>query len=126
MTKILFDTDVLIEVLRGNEEITAHVENLFRQHARLAYTPVTEAEIFRGVRSNEKNKVETTLSSLECLDINKAAGRRAGEYLRSYSKSHGVQVADALVAAAAFFYKFSLCTLNWKHYPMSDIDKHRI
>jgi len=51
-------------------------------------------------------------------------GRRAGTYLSRYSRSHGVQIADALVAAAASVAGLRLWTLNRRHYPMSDIVFH--
>jgi hypothetical protein len=41
--------------------------------------------------------------------------------LRLYTKSHGVEVADALVAACAFLENVPLGTLNRKHYPMKDL-----
>jgi predicted nucleic acid-binding protein len=48
-------------------------------------------------------------------------GQRAGAYLARYSRSHGVQLADALVAAAATTSGLRLWTLNRKHYPMPDL-----
>lgn len=48
-------------------------------------------------------------------------GRRAGAYMARYAQSHGVELADALVAAAATTSGIRVCTLNQKHYPMPDI-----
>ncbi len=48
-------------------------------------------------------------------------GRRAGAYLVRYAQSHGVELADALVAAAAATSSIELWTLNRKHYPMPDV-----
>jgi predicted nucleic acid-binding protein len=45
-------------------------------------------------------------------------GRQAGDYLARYAKSHGVEIADALVAAAAAMSGLRLWTLNRRHYPM--------
>lgn len=126
MKKILFDTDVLIEHLRGNKEVESLLIELHSAHAHLAYTPVTEAEIIRGLRSNERVKTEATLAHFECLELTRPTGRWAGEYLRKYSKSHGMETADALIAAAAKVHRFTLCTFNWKHYPMTDVDRYVI
>ncbi|MFQ5702620.1 MAG: hypothetical protein ACE5HT_01205 [Gemmatimonadales bacterium] len=38
-----------------------------------------------------------------------------------YGQSHGVELADALVAAAAASSRVRLWMLNRKHYPMSDV-----
>lgn len=126
MKKILFDTDVLIEHLRGNSDVTAELARLRESQSILALTPVSEAEIQRGLRSNERESTIATLSLFECLDINRDIGRRAGEYLRKYSKSHGVEAPDALIAAAAVIHRFALCTFNWKHFPMNELVRYRI
>lgn len=126
MRKILLDTDVLIAHLRGQQEVSFQVRGLLASNLLVAYTAVSVAEIYQGIRSNEKEAAEHTFSTMECLEINRAVGKRAGEYLKSYAKSHGLEVPDALIAASAFVHKFSLCTFNWKHYPMSDIGKHRL
>ena len=56
--------------------------------------------------------------------LNAVVGRRAGEYLSRYSRSHGVQIADALVAAAASTAGLRLWTVNRRHYPMTDLIFH--
>jgi len=126
MKRILFDSDVLIEHLRGNQEVTAHLARLRESEAVLAYTPISEAEIYRGLRSPEREKTARILGLFECLDISRDVGHRAGEYLRKYAKSHGLEVPDALIAAASVIHRFALCTFNWKHYPMSEIVRYRI
>jgi predicted nucleic acid-binding protein len=44
-----------------------------------------------------------------------------GHYLKSYAKSHGVELGDALIAACASSEDLQLWTRNKKHYPMRDI-----
>lgn len=126
MKKILFDTDVLIELLRGNEKVGFRVRELITQKHLLVYTPISEAEIYKGLRSNEKEKTKMALEAFECLPLGREAGKRAGEYMKSYGKSHALELPDALIAASAFIHHFALCTFNWKHYPMNDIDSYRI
>ena len=124
MKKILFDTDVLIELLRGNELVELHIQELITLQNILVYTSISEAEIYQGIRSHERAKTKMALGTLECLSVNQDVGKWAGEYLRKYSKSHGLEIADALIAAAAKIHRFALCTFNWKHYPMHDIERH--
>ena len=45
----------------------------------------------------------------------------SGDYLARYGKSHRVEIADALIAAAAATSGLRLWTLNRKHYPMQDL-----
>lgn len=87
----------------------------------ILYSPVTEAELWAGVRTREYQALTDLLGSLICVSIDKAIGRRAGEYLRRYSKSHGVELADALIASAAVLNEAKLWTRNRKHYPMRDL-----
>jgi hypothetical protein len=47
---------------------------------------------------------------------------KAGQYLKSYAKSHGVQLGDALIAACGSVENLQLWTLNRKHYPMKDVE----
>lgn len=126
MKKILFDSDVLIEYLRDNLRVVHEIEGLMSSGALLAITPVTEAEVRHGLRSHEREKTERTLNTFECLELNRRIGERAGEYLRKYSRTHGLDLGDALIGAASVIHKFSLCTFNWKHYPMSEIERYRL
>jgi predicted nucleic acid-binding protein len=59
--------------------------------------------------------------ALTCIPIDGEVGRRAGAYLQRYRKSHGVEIADALIAAGAAQYGATLWTLNRKHYPMREV-----
>ncbi|MCZ6548822.1 MAG: type II toxin-antitoxin system VapC family toxin [Deltaproteobacteria bacterium] len=121
MAEILLDSDVIIAWLRGYDPFTETVPGLLSQGDVLAWTPLSVAEIFAGVRKGEENQVENLFIVLETLPLSDAIGRKAGYYLRAYSKSHGVELGDALVAATAYFTKMALWTLNRKHYPMRDI-----
>lgn len=58
---------------------------------------------------------------LEALALSAEIGRQAGRYLNRYSRSHGVELADALVAATGLVNRIPLWTLNKRHYPMTDI-----
>jgi predicted nucleic acid-binding protein len=47
--------------------------------------------------------------------------RQAGAYLARFRRTHGVEIADALIAAAASTAGLRLWTLNRRHYPMKDV-----
>ena len=124
MAKVLLDSDVLIEWLRGHEPVVQQIGTMIEEHAELFWTPVSIAEIFAGVRKDEEDAVANLFVLLESLPVTPAVGRKAGQYLKSYAKSHGVQLGDALIAACASSERFSLWTLNRKHYPMKDLSFH--
>jgi predicted nucleic acid-binding protein len=84
-------------------------------------TAVTIAEVYAGLRRGEETLTDAFLAARGEVVLDARIGRRAGEYLARYAKSQGVEIADALIAAAASTSGFQLWTLNRKHYPMTDL-----
>ena len=122
MKAVLVDTGVLIEVLRGREaKLLARWEELAGSDVPLAYSPVTSAEIWHGVREGEEEAVEALLAAMICIPVDARIGRKAGEYLRRHRKSHSVELGDALIASASVLHQLQLWTRNRKHYPMREI-----
>ena len=60
-------------------------------------------------------------SALLCVALDYETGRLAGDYLRQYGKSHGVELGDALIGAAAHLNGAELWTRNRKRYPMPEL-----
>ena len=58
---------------------------------------------------------------MTCIPIDGDTGRQAGDFLRQYSKSHHLDLGDALIAATASIHKLKLWTRNRRHYPMKDV-----
>ena len=121
MPEILLDSDVIIAWLRGHDPFADLIPTLLAKGEVLTWTPVSVAEIFAGVRKGEEQQIENLFLVLEPLSLSAEIGRTAGQYMKSYSRSHGVELADALVAATAHFNGLPLWTLNKRHYPMRDI-----
>jgi predicted nucleic acid-binding protein len=122
MAKVLLDSDVIIEWLRGHQPFVEHVPALIAAHSELFWSPVSVAEVFAGVRKGEQDAVANLFLLLEPISISVEVGRKAGDYLKAYAKSHSVELGDALIAASACSENLKLWTLNKKHYPMKDID----
>ena len=121
MADILLDSDVIIEWLRGSQPIAGSLLNLLDGGHNLLWTPVSVVEIFVGVRKSESARIESLFLILEMLPISVHVGKRAGQYLQKYSRSHSVELGDALIAASACEARLTLWTLNRKHYPMPEI-----
>lgn len=121
MSEILLDSDVIIAWLRGHESIAGAIYVLLEKGHGLLWTPVSIAEIFAGARKTEQLQMDKLLLILDAVPISAPMGKKAGEYLRTFAKSHNVELGDALIAAAAHIAKIPLWTLNKKHYPMKDI-----
>ncbi|MCX5792403.1 MAG: PIN domain-containing protein [Elusimicrobia bacterium] len=126
MRDILLDSDVIIEILRGNEKVAEEVIGLGKSGRAVLYTPISKAEIYHGIRENEKEKTEAFFSCCRPVPITDEIGEKAGRYLRQYNRSHGTEIADALIAAAAFINNADLFTFNHKHFPMKDLKLHKL
>jgi predicted nucleic acid-binding protein len=119
---VLVDSDILIEVARGrNAYIVAKWVDLSNSDAAVLYSPVSVAELWAGARPNEYDALTNLFRALKCTPIDEEAGRQAGDYLRRYKRSHGIEVADALIAASAAGNRAELWTRNRKHYPMKEV-----
>jgi hypothetical protein len=125
VAKLLLDTDVLVEWLRRNEPVVAWLKQRDAAGDYLACTPVSIAEVYAGLRTREELVMGDLLRVLHCVDLDEHVGRKAGHYRRAFGRSHGVEIADALIAAAAHVHGFTLVSLNLRHYPMRDVRKRR-
>jgi predicted nucleic acid-binding protein len=119
---VLVDSDILIEVSRGrNLEIVARWIELSNADAAVLYSPISVAELWAGARPSEHEALNNLFRALTCAPIDSEAGHQAGAWLRKYRLSHGVEVADALIAAGAVAHRAELWTRNHKHYPMKEV-----
>jgi len=114
---VLLDSDVIIWFLRGRVDIKEKLQKFFMQEP-IYTTPVSVAEIYAGLRSNESKMIKEFFNQLNVSTITYDIGCMAGEFLNKYSKSHGVELGDALIAASVLTFNLKLWTLNSKHYPM--------
>lgn len=119
---ILVDSDILIEISRGRDSaILAKWMELSESDALILFSPVTAAELWAGARPSEFPKLEALFDALVCVPADASIGRRAGEYLHRYGKSHSVELGDALIAASTVTGGGQLWTRNRKHYPMPEL-----
>jgi hypothetical protein len=122
LNSILIDTDILIEVSRGRDNaLLKRWADLADSEAALLCSPVTVAELWHGARPAEHGILEVLFRALIAVPIDLSIGRRAGELLRKYHASHGMELGDALIAATAAVHEAALWTRNRKHYPMPDV-----
>lgn len=112
----LFDTDILIDYLRAHHGAIKYLESRIAE----AYISVMSvAELYQGAREgNERSDLQAMLSAMTILPISVEIAERGGLLSRDYRPTHGVGLADALIAATAEVYSLKLVTLNKKHFPM--------
>jgi predicted nucleic acid-binding protein len=116
---MLVDTDVLIWNLRGDAAAAELLDNA----GRFWVSAVTYMELVQGVRN--KTELQSLRRALRFWDasvlpLDADISARAMFLVETYSLGHGLQMADALIAATALSSGLSLLTANDKHYRMVD------
>jgi len=113
---ILLDTDVLVDFLRGYSKAVAFVN---AHSVRIILSSIVVAELYAGVKGvDEQAALEDFVSLFRVIPVSADIAKAGGLYKRDYGKSHGVGLADAILAATAEAEDAELKTLNRKHYPM--------
>ena len=113
---LLVDTDVWIDFLRGEPLAVALIRE---NEGRIILSSVVAAELYAGVAGEQELGVlDKLLSLFRVVPVSADIARMGGLFKRDYTKSHGVGLADAMVAATATVENADLSTLNVKHYPM--------
>ncbi len=103
MNELVFDTDILVDHLRGTNKATELIEKV-KEGSIIGYISIlTEAELFAGKDSEDNNKrmlLTELLSLFNKIEVNEAIARLAGEFRRKYN----ITLADAIIAATAYHY----------------------
>ncbi len=89
---------------------------------RIILSSIVVAELYAGVRGGkddrERTVLENFLSLFRVVPVSRDIAKLGGLYKRDYGRSHGVGIADAILAATATLEDAEMKTLNVRHYPM--------
>ena len=121
MARLLLDTTVLIDALRGRPA-AARVARLRRMGTEPWACAISIEEIWRGLLPGEESSASRLFNGLRLAPLGAAEGMRAGRWRRSFAMQ-GVTLhqADCLVAAAAAGIGAALATANVGDFPMVEI-----
>ena len=116
MTQVkVVDTDVLIDFLRGLSPavdfVTCHAD-------AIVISSISVAELYAGVRVHERETLDTFLALFPIAPVGHELARVAGLLRRDYGPSHGLGLADAVIAATAQQRNAELVAINVRHFPM--------
>jgi hypothetical protein len=112
---VLFDTDVVIWVLRGQLKAAKTVDATVDREISI----VTYMELVQGARNRQElRQIKGFLAEagFRVLPLSDAIGHRASIYVEEYGLGTALCVADALIAATAVEHNRPLCTGNSRHY----------
>ena len=116
---MIFDTDVLIWFLRGNQKaLVAVIENI-----PFSVSIVTYMELLQGMRNKQelaKMKKAFGQMGVNVIPISESISKRAAEYVENYTLGYSMEMADALIASTCVEYGNTLYTANDKHYRVID------
>ena len=122
---LLFDSDVLIDLLRGKQKTGIEVEQLIEKADEILCSVITVAEIIGGMKSEEKEATEGLLKDLIKVEVTEEIARLAAN-IKWKTKTHQLHLDDCLIAASALQTKAQLVTKNAKHYPFKELSVYRI
>jgi len=107
---LLLDTNILIDVLRGEAVALAWLEQ--QQQPRISV--ITWIEVLVGCRDGESRTVEAWLETFPRLPLDDAI---AAETVRLRQR-HGLKVPDAIILATARCGTLTLATRNRRDFPV--------
>jgi predicted nucleic acid-binding protein len=109
----LFDTGALRDIYHGRRRICSYFDQIFDQSIITCVSPISEAELWLGLRSDELERHESLLAFFVVLPLVSAAGRLAGQWMGRY-QAQGLGWMDALLAATAANAGLALLTRDKK------------
>jgi predicted nucleic acid-binding protein len=119
---MIFDTDVLIWVFRGNPRSAALVEETEERFLSV----VSYMELLQGAQDKaEVRAIEAFLADagFQMTPLSENIGHRASIYMEEFGLKAGMKLGDALLEATAVENHLTLCTANRRHYrPISELE----
>lgn len=114
MANLLVDTDVLIDISKGNSAAAEFLDNL---KGTVYISIVSAMELIAGARDKREQRIiEEFINGYLIKELSEPIGNKAYEYLRQYARSHGLVAMDAIVAATAVVNDLNLVSKNEKHF----------
>ncbi len=112
---MIFDTDILIWIQRGN----INAAHLLTQELTRKISIYTYMELIQTAPSKKHFsyiKIFLQDFNFEILPITNNIGHRAAIYIEEYTASSGLMAGDAIIASTAVENNLLLCTSNNKHF----------
>lgn len=113
---VIIDTDILIDVMRNNNNAINYIENLETKY-QLAISLITQMELIVGCRNKQElAMLDGFLKRFKVVPLDKFISNIAVDLLRLYRLSHGLLISDALIASTALYLNIDLATKNQRDY----------
>jgi len=119
MQRVVIDSDVAIDYLRGKDYALKLMKKLWRTDT--AYlTTTTVFELYAGMRESEKESTEYFIKACNLLPITEQISMVAGDmYRQQRKKGRTLDAIDCLNHAVGVVHDCQIATRNIAHYPDS-------
>ena len=116
-TNGIIDTDILIDATKGHEDATSFLVR--QQVLEIQISIISAIELVVGCRDKvELTQTQKFLQDCTVLPVTATASQIAYQLVESFYLSHGLIMADALIAATALERNLTLYTRNIRHFRM--------
>ncbi len=107
------DTDVLIDFYRKYQPAIDFLDYYYSRNEILTISPITQMELYIGCR-NKRELTETVkfLEQYKVVHFSSSISRKTLELIREYNLSHGLLIADAIIAATVLISEGELFSKN--------------
>jgi predicted nucleic acid-binding protein len=113
LVKAVFDTNILIDLLKGRAE----ANNEVGRYSRLAISRISWIEVLTGARDSEdQRRVENLLGYFEMVELDEPVTREA----ISLRQEHRIRLPDAIIWATARLKDSLLVTRDSRDFPIGD------
>ncbi len=127
MAGYLLDTTVIIDHLRGKEEVTSFLKALGEGGEQVGCCCINITETYNGMKKHKEKKTDQFIQSLYHFPVTQEIARLAGRLKNSYAqKGITLGTCDMIIAATAITYRLTLVTANARHYPLSQLQIRKI
>jgi predicted nucleic acid-binding protein len=112
---VIFDTDILIWVQRGNRNAARLIDNAGDRYLSIQ----SYMELLQGAKNKLQHKnVKDFISDFGffVLPLSENIGHRALIYVEEYALSSGMRAGDAIIAATAVENNLPVVSSNTKHF----------
>ncbi len=120
MKKLIVDSDIIIEISRGNKKASVLLTR-YKKEYTLCVSAVTRYEVIVGCRNKqEMNFILKLLEKFITISLNEEISRITDDLIINNTLSHNLQLADALIASTAIYHSASLISRNQKDFRYID------
>ena len=119
MTGKLLDTTVLIDLSRGSVDAADFIDAERAADTPLHISVISAMEVIAGCRDNrEVKKAEKLIADFSLIHVSPVESAEACALVLAFSKSHGLAIPDAFIAATAVVRGLKLASDNARHFKM--------